>query len=109
MMTVEQLDDFKPKLYFQVRVEYESCEATSNIPEEERSLESEAIEEFDDAEEIAKNTIQKIHTKFPDMNINELDLEQAADGYHLLVVDEEGGKVAKVGVTFTDYSKETIH
>lgn len=108
-MSVEQLDDYKPKLYFQVRVEYESCEATSKIPEDERSLESEAIEGFDAAEEIAKNTIQKIQTKFPDMSIIELDLEQAPDGYHLLVVDEEGGKVAKVGVTYTDYSGETIH
>lgn len=108
-MTVEQLDDFKPKLYFQVKVEYESCEATSNIPVDERSLESEAIGEYDDAEEIAKNTIQQIQTKFPNMNIIELDLEQALDGYHLLVVDEEGGKVVKVGVTYTDYSLETIH
>lgn len=108
-MTVEQTEEYQAKLYFQVRVEYESCEATSDIPMDERSLESEAIEEFDDAEEIAKNTIQQIHTKFPDMNIIELDLEQAADGYHLLVVDEEGGKVAKVGVTYTDYSEETIH
>lgn len=107
-MTVEQTEQ-QAKLYFQVKVEYEPCAATSDIPADERSLESEAIGEYDDAEEIAKNTIQKIHTKFPDMNIIELDLEQALDGYHLLVVDEEGGKVAKVGVTYTDYTEETIH
>jgi hypothetical protein len=108
MMKVEQSDQ-EPKLYFQVRVEYEPCEATSSIPEEERKLESAAIEGFDEAEEIAKHTIKKIQTKFPDMSIIELELEQAEDGYHLLVVDEEGGKVAKVGVTYTDYSNETIH
>lgn len=101
--------DFEPKLYFQVRIEYEACEATSDIPEDERSLESGPIKEFDEAEDIAKHTIRKIQTKFPEMSIIELDLDQAADGYHLLVVDEEGGKVAKVGVTYTDYSDETIH
>ena len=106
-MTVEQ--EREPKLYFQVRVEYEPCDATSDIPEDERLLESAAIEAYDKAEEIAKHTIHKIHTKFPDMSIIELDLEQAADGYHLLVVDDDGAKVVKVGVTYTDYSEETIH
>jgi hypothetical protein len=108
MMKVEQAES-EPKLYFQVRVEYEPCEATSSIPEDERKLESAAIEGFDEAEEIAKHTIQQIQTKFPDMSIIELELEQASDGYHLLVVDDDGGKVAKVGVTYTDYSDETIH
>lgn len=108
MMKVEQTET-EPKLYFQVRVEYETCEATSEIPEDERKLESAAIKDFDEAEEIAQHTIHRIHTKFPEMNIIEIDLEQATDGYHLLVVDDEGGKVAKVGVTYTDYSEETIH
>ena len=104
-----QLSDHEPKLYFQVMVVYESCDATADIPEDERQMESAAIDEFEKAEEIAKHTIQQIHTKFPTMNLIELDLEHAHDGYHLLVVDDTGGKVAKVGVTFTDYSEETIH
>ena len=108
MSTMEHAD-YEPKLYFQVRVEYEACDATSDIPEDERSLESAPIPEYDEAEDIAQHTIRQIQSKFPDMSIIELDLEQAADGYHLLVVDEEGGKVAKVGVTYTDYSDETIH
>jgi len=108
MMTVQQTD-FEPKLYFQVMVEYEQCEATSDIPEDELKLESAAIKKFDEAEEIAKHTIQQIHTKFPNMSIIELDLDQTPDGYHLLVVDDTGGKVVKVGVTYTDYSEETIH
>jgi len=108
MMKAQQTDH-EPKLYFQVMVEYESCEATSDIPEDELKLESAAIKAFDEAEEIAKHTIQQIHTKFPDMSIVELALEQAPDGYHLLVVDDTGGKIVKVGVTFTDYSEETIH
>lgn len=108
-MTVEQTEEYQAKLYFQVKVEYESCEATANIPVDERSLESAAIKEYDEAEEIAKHTIQQIQTKFPDMSIVEIELDQASDGYHLLVVDEEGGKVAKVGVTYTDYTNETIH
>lgn len=108
MMTVEHTE-FEPKLYFQVMVEYETCEATSEIPEGERKLESAAIGGFDEAEEIAKHTIHQIHSKFPDMSIVELDLEQASDGYHLLVVDDDGAKVVKVGVTYTDYSEETIH
>ena len=107
-MEAEQTEH-EPKQYFQVRVAYEPCEATSDIPEDERIMESAAIDKYDDATEIAQHTIEKIHTKFPDMSIIEIDLEQAFDGYHLLVVDEEGGKVAKVGVTYTDYSKETIH
>jgi len=109
MMMKVQVSNQEPKLYFQVMVEYEACEATSGIPENERKMESAAIDEFEKAEEIAKHTIQQIHTKFPDMNLIELDLDQAADGYHLLVVDDTGGKVVKVGVTFTDYSEETIH
>lgn len=108
MMKAES-SNHESKLYFQVMVEYEACEATSGIPENERRMESAAIGEFEKAEEIAKHTIQKIHTKFPDMNIVELKLDQAADGYHLLVVDDAGGKIVKVGVTFTDYSEETIH
>jgi hypothetical protein len=108
MMKVH-LSDHEPKLYFQVMIEYEACEATANIPEDERKMESAAIDEFEKAEEIAKHTIQQIHTKFPDMNIIELALDQADDGYHLLVVDDAGDRVVKVGVTFTDYSEETIH
>jgi hypothetical protein len=108
MMEVEQTE-YEAKLYFQVRIVYEPCEATSDIPEDERLMESAAIDKYAEASEIAQHTIEKIHTKFPDMSIIELDLEQALDGYHLLVVDEEGGKVAKVGVTYTDYSEETIH
>lgn len=108
MMATEQTE-YEPKLYFQVIVEYESCEATSDIPEDERRLESAPIEAYDEAEEIAKHTIRQIHTKFPEMGIIELELEQASDGYHLLVVDDEGGKVVKVGVTYNDYSEETIH
>ena len=108
MMKV-QPSNHEPKLYFQVMVEYEACEATSGIPENERKMESAAIDEFEKATDIAKHTIKQIHTKFPDMSLIELDLDQAADGYHLLVVDKAGGKVVKVGVTFTDYSEETIH
>jgi len=108
MMDIEQ-SDHEPKFYFQVKVIYEDCDATSSIPEDERYLESTAIKEFDEAEQIAKHTIQSIHTKFPEMSIIELDLDQAADGYHLLVVDEDGGKIVKVGVSFSDYSEETIH
>ena len=99
----------EPKLFFQVMIVYEDCEATADIPEDERHMESAAIGELEKAEEIAHHTIKKIHTKFPEMSIIELELDQAFDGYHLLVVDDMGSRVAKVGVTLTDYTSETIH
>ena len=102
---IEQVE----KLYFQVMIVYGPHDATADIPEDERELESAAIDGFEKAEQIAHHTIHKIHTKFPTMNVIELELDQAPDGYHLLVVNDEGGKVAKVGLTCTDYTNETIH
>ena len=97
------------KLYFQVMIVYEDCEANADIPEDERQLESAAIGEWEKASDIADHAIAQIHSKFPDTTVVKLDLDQAPDGYHLLVVDDTGGKVAKVGVSFTDYTSETIH
>ena len=108
-MMQAQLVEQEPKLYFQVMIVYEDCAACADIPEDERQLESAAIDGLDKAEKIALHAIEKIHTKFPGMNIIELNLDEASDGYHLLVVNDTGDKVAKVGVTYTDYSLETIH
>lgn len=99
----------EPKLYFQVMIQYEDCEATADIPEDERQMESAAIDDFEKAGDIAKHAIHKIHGKFPGTEVIELDLDQALDGYHLLVVGDDGGPVARVGVTYTDYTNETIH
>lgn len=108
-MMKEQLVQQAQKLYFQVMIVYEDCEANADIPEDERTLESAAIDGFEKADEIANHAIEQIHTKFPETSIVKLDLDQAPDGYHLLVVDDTGGKVAKVGVSYTDYTEETIH
>ena len=109
MFTKAQLVKQEPKLYFQVMILYEDCEANADIPEDERQLESAAIDGFDRATDIAQHTVEKIHTKFPEHTIVKLELDQADDGYHLLVVDSDHRPVAKVGVCFTDYTNETLH
>jgi hypothetical protein len=100
---------YEPKQYFQVMISYEDCDANVDIPEDEMVLESDAISELQEAEKIAHNTAKHIHTKFPDSNIIVLDLDEVFDGYHLIVVDDDGKKVARVGVSITDYTSETIH
>ena len=108
-MMKEHYIEQESKLYFQVRIAYEDCDANANIPEDEREMESAAIDGFERADEIANHAITQIHTKFPETSIVKLELDQADDGYHLLIVDDTGSKVAKVGVTYTDYTEETIH
>ena len=108
MMSRQPLD--KPeRIFFQVNIEYGDCDATKKIPHDERSLESKPIGDFPRATEAARNTITRLHEMFPEMQLVELSLDEALDGYHLMVVDEDGTKVVKVGITMTDYSNETIH
>ena len=91
-------------------IEYEDCEATKEIPEEDRSLESVPIEDWPSAKQIAQATMEDIQTtQFPNHSIVSLPLDQPVDGYHLLLVDDAGIRVAKVGVAYTDYSEEVIH
>ncbi len=103
------VEEQAPKVYFQVSIVYEDCEANADIPVDERELESAAIDGYQRADEIANHAIEQIHTKFPGTSLVKLELDEADDGYHLLVVDDDGGKVAKVGVSYTDYTDETIH
>lgn len=97
------------KVYFQVMIEYEDCEATSEIPEDSRSLESEILANYPKAVEVAQHTIQAIHGQFKGSSLVELELDEMVDGYHLLVVDDAGSRIAKVGIAGYDYSEETIH
>jgi hypothetical protein len=108
MMTGQLLEQAE-RVFFQVNIEYEDCAATQAIPEDARSLESAPIGDFPKATVAARKTIKKLHSMFPDMHLVELDLDDTPDGYHLLVVDSDGSKVVKVGITVTDYSNETIH
>ncbi len=104
-----QVAEQEPKIYFQVMIAYEDCEVNAEIPEDSRILESAAIDRYDRANEIAHHAIEQIHTKFPGTELVKLELDEADDGYHLLVVDAEGDRVAKVGVSYTNYTDETIH
>lgn len=104
-----QLLEPESKLYFQVMVSYEDCDVNSNIPKDERTLESAAIDGYERADEIANHTIAQIQTKFPKTKLIKLDLDQVTDGYHLVIMDGAGGKIVKVGVTYTDYTEETVH
>lgn len=97
------------KVFFQVLIEYEDCTETSDMPRDSRSQESLPIGDFMEADEIARHTSKQIQSMFPGTTLVELPLDQAADGYHLLVVSEGGKKVAKVGVVAEDYSRATIH
>ena len=108
-MMSEQLLQQSDRIFFQVSIEYEDCAATQEIPEDARSLESAPIGDFPKATVAAQKTIEKLHSMFPEMHLVELDLDDTPDGYHLLVVDDDGSKVVKVGITMTDYSSETIH
>ena len=83
---------------------------TSHIPMDCRALESQAIDEYPTAELVAKDTIQHLKdNEFPALTIVERPLDQCPDGYHLLLVDNDGMEVARVGVKIIDYSTETIH
>lgn len=108
-MMTGQLQEQSERIFFQISIEYEDCEATQAIPEDARSLESAPIGDFPKATVAAHKTIKKLHSMFPEMHLVELDLDDTTDGYHLLVVDSDGSKVVKVGITMTDYSSETLH
>lgn len=102
-------DNDEPRIFFQVMVVYEDCEATSAIPLDSRQLESEAIGDLPRASKVAKHTIQAIQTKFPGSELVDIGLEQARDGYHLSIRDDTGKGLAKVGIVAIDYSDETLH
>lgn len=103
------VDADESRVYFQVMIAYEDCEATSMIPKESRLLESQALPNLTKANQIAKNTIEAIQGKFPGSELIEISLDQAQDGYHLIVVDEGGQSLARVGISAIDYSNETLH
>lgn len=107
-MLLSELEQ-EQKLYYQVRILYEDCEANADIPEDARELESAAIGELEKAGEIAKHAIVQIQEGLPDTKIIELELDEAEDGYHLLVVDGNEERVVGVGLTITDYTDETLH
>lgn len=100
----------EPRVFFQVMVQYERCEKTSEIPDDSRQLESEAIDNLNKASKIAQHTIQAIQSKFPGTELVDIGLEQAEDGYHLAILDKKGQScLVRVGIVAIDYSNETLH
>lgn len=60
------------------------------------------------ASKVAQHTIQAIQMKFPGSELVEISLDQAKDGYHLAIIDNENC-LARVGIVAVDYSEETLH
>jgi len=98
-----------PKIFFQVLVDFNP--EADEVPDDISSLESAMpLATLENAEYIAKKMAEKIHKKFPKSVLSEKSLEEAFDGYHLLITDVETGiHIARVGISGEDYSHEQIH
>ncbi len=72
-------------------------------------LESQALQTYDEADELASNTVTVIHNRFPGSIVRQLEPEDQEDEYHVLVYHEKGSEIAKIGVIAIDYSDVTIH
>ena len=106
----------KTKVYFQVIIDYNRELIKSMIPKTHADkvdnlgpLESKAIKTFDEADEIAQEQVERIHSKFPGSNVKELEPEEQKDEYNVWVANPDGIPIAKIGVIATDYSEATIH
>lgn len=113
--TIEELES-KAKVFFQVVVHYNMDLIRSMFPkkaDEESQIkgtfESVAIGTFNEADEIATDMTNKIHTSFPDSKIREIQPEEQEDEYHIWVSNKKGQPIAKIGVIATDYTAATIH
>ncbi len=97
------------KIFFQVLVEFNP--EAEEVPDDICGLESAMpLATLENAEYIAKKLAGKIHQKFPKSCLTEKPLEEAFDGYHLLIVNTETGiHIARVGISGEDYSQEQIH
>lgn len=113
--------EHKAKIFFQVVIDYnlefikafadeEQAKAMEQIdPEEAGPLESKPLGTYDEAEELAKDTTNSIHTQFPGSIVKEVEPEDQEDEYHITVYHEEGTTIARVGVIAIDYTDATIH
>jgi len=97
------------KIFFQVLVDFNP--EAEEVPDDISGLESAMpLATLENAEYIAKKMAEKIHKKFPKSVLSEKSLEEAFDGYHLLITDVETGiHIARVGISGEDYSHERIH
>lgn len=101
--------DKRSKVFFQVVIDFldnkdEDCpEGTfmANV--------SEPIPTPEEADEVAAVLAKEITQKYPESKIEFVEYEDMNDFFYLLVKDEEGDCLAKIGVMETDYSRETIH
>ncbi len=106
----------KAKIFFQVVIDYNRDLIKSMVPEEHSvkidsmgPMESNPLSSYDEADEMAKDTIEKIQSKFPGSSVKQLEPEEQEDEYHLWISNDEGDHIAKVGVIAIDYSEATIH
>lgn len=113
--TIEDLEN-KAKVFFQVVVHYNKDLIKEIIPKHHAdkaeslgTFESIAIGTFNEAEEVVSEMTTKIHSKFPDSKIKDIEPEEQEDEYHVWVSNEEGEAIAKLGVVAIDYSEATIH
>ncbi len=104
------------KVYFQVIVDYNKDLIKTMIPkthadkvDEMGPLESKAISSFDEAEKVADDMTDRIHSKFPGSEIKKLEPEDQKDEYNTWIKHPSGEPLAKIGVIATDYSNVTIH
>lgn len=70
---------------------------------------SEPIPTVEEADKVVSELAEEITIKYPSSKIEFVELKDMDDFYYIMVKDENGSCLAKLGVMETDYSGETIH
>lgn len=100
--------DMHQKVFFQVHIVYNT--EAEDVPDDIQAMDSIPFADVDEAERIAEKLAGKIHKKFPKSCLVHNDVEDDFDGFHLIIMDHETGiHIAKVGISFENYTNETIH
>ena len=100
--------EMQKKFFFQVHVVYNP--EAEGIPDDLHALDSIPFDNMEEAERIAEKLAGKIHKKFPKSCLVQNDVEEDYDGYHLIIMDAEPGvHIARVGISYENYTNETLH
>lgn len=99
----------RTKVFFQVVIDFLDND-DENVPEGTFVANvSDPISTAEEADKVASGLAEEITQKFPESNIEFVELEDMDDFFYLMVKDGDGDCLAKIGVMETDYSGETIH
>jgi len=100
-----------PKIYFQVLIDYnpEHEDVLAVMDGEETYLQSEAIDTFPHAMEMAESAAEDIGKQFGAPTIVKYDLEEAEDDIYFIIIDRDNEMVASITIEVLDYRREVIH